>query len=65
MISDTEFTAPPRFSTTSTVNRPPLESARCANAKSEKGDIPMSAMGQKQTFGDTLSNVRYWGQSGH
>jgi hypothetical protein len=24
-----------------------------------------SAMGQKQTFGDTLSNVRFWGQSGH
>ncbi len=24
----------------------------------------MSALGQKQTFGDTLSNVRYWGSSG-
>ncbi len=24
-----------------------------------------SAMGQKQTFGETPSNVRYWGQSGH
>ncbi len=26
---------------------------------------PMSALGQKRTFSDTLSNVRYWGQSGH
>ncbi len=25
----------------------------------------MSALGHKQTFSDTLSNVRYWGQSGH
>ncbi len=25
----------------------------------------MSALGQKRTFSDTLSNVRYWGQSGH
>ncbi len=26
---------------------------------------PMSALGHKRTFSDTLSNVRYWGQSGH
>ncbi len=26
---------------------------------------PMSAMGQKRTFSDTLSNVCFWGQSGH
>ncbi len=38
MISDTEFTAPPRFSSASTAKRPPLEAARRANAKSEKGD---------------------------
>jgi len=25
----------------------------------------MSASGQKRTFSDTLSNVRYWGLSGH
>ncbi len=25
----------------------------------------MSALGQKRTFSDTLSNVRYWGQSRH
>ncbi len=25
----------------------------------------MSALGQKRTFSDTLSNVRYWGLSGH
>jgi hypothetical protein len=25
----------------------------------------MSALGHKRTFSDTLSNVRYWGQSGH
>jgi hypothetical protein len=25
----------------------------------------VAALGQKQTFGDTPSNVRYWGQSGH
>ena len=25
----------------------------------------MSAMGQKRTSSDTLSNVRFWGQSGH
>ncbi len=25
---------------------------------------PMSAMGQKRTFSDTLSNVCFWGQSG-
>ncbi len=27
----------------------------------EAANDPMSAMGQKQTFGDTPSNVRYWG----
>ncbi len=26
---------------------------------------PMSAMGHKRTFSDTLSNVCFWGQSGH
>jgi hypothetical protein len=25
----------------------------------------MSALGHKRTFSDTLSNVRYWGLSGH
>ncbi len=65
MISDIEFPAPPRFSSASTVRTPPLEAAQRADAKLEKGDIPMSAMGHKRTFSDTLSNVRYWGQSGH
>ncbi len=31
----------------------------------EAANDPMSAMGQKRTSHDTLSNVRYWGQSGH
>ncbi len=40
-------------------NRSRRISHRCEPG--EKGDIPMSALGHKQTFGDTPSNVRYWG----
>ncbi len=41
------------------------ETAQRAAAMLEKGDIPMSALGHKQTSCNTLSNVRSWGQSGH
>ncbi len=36
-----------------------LEAAMRADAMLEKGDIPMSALGHKRTFSDTLSNVRF------
>ncbi len=65
MISDIEFPAPPRFSSASTVRTPPLEAAQRADAKLEKGDIPMSALGQKRTSRDIAIYVRYLGVSGH
>jgi hypothetical protein len=34
-------------------------------SKVECPATPMSAMGQKRTFSDTLSNVCFWGLSGH
>ncbi len=61
MISDIEFTAPPRFSSASTVRTLPLEAAQRADAKLEKGDIPMSALGHKQTSRAMPIYVRYWG----
>jgi hypothetical protein len=38
-----------------------LEAAQRANAKSEKGNIPMSGLGQERTFGDTIRKVCCWG----
>ncbi len=47
-------------------------SGRMQDTQSKRGhkalvitQSPMSAMGHKRTFGDSLLNVRYWGQSGH
>jgi hypothetical protein len=37
----------------------------CALNPAEREKEPMSALGHKRTFSDALSNVRYWGQSGH
>ncbi len=42
-----------------------IEAAIRAEAMLAKGDIPMSAMGQKQTSREIAIYVRYWGQSGH
>ncbi len=42
-----------------------LEAAMRADAMLEKGDIPMSAMGQKRTSRDISIYVRFRGLSGH
>ncbi len=53
-----------RSTTGFTTLAPILISFSCSVVRPPRS-ASMSALGQKRTFSDTLSNVRYWGQSGH
>ncbi len=39
--------------------------AECETIRVQAENQAMSALGQKRTCSDTLSNVCFWGQSGH